>query len=111
MLKYPDGEWRKNKWTDNYKDETADTKMKNYWLFQWETEIVYSYIGYATVESNMMPKEIFRKIGRVVIFCIFCAIRIILILVADYYLSADGLVLLMFVCFIVFNLWAKAIKI
>ena len=36
MLKYPDGEWRDYlSWTDNYKDETTDTKMKNYWLFEW----------------------------------------------------------------------------
>ena len=47
MLQYPDGEWRRyDLWNDHYRDETPDAKMKNYWLFEWESSIIFSLIGY-----------------------------------------------------------------
>ena len=35
MMRYPDGELRKDSENNDYSDESAGTKMKHYWLFRW----------------------------------------------------------------------------
>ena len=45
MLKYPDGEWHYDDIKNDYSDETVDAKMKYYWLFDWETSTLFSFLG------------------------------------------------------------------
>ena len=45
MLKFPDGEWRTPFKNNDYSDETAESKMKFYWLFEWESSVVFSFVA------------------------------------------------------------------
>ena len=35
MLTYPDGEYRVDSVRNDYSDESGDSKIKYYWLFDW----------------------------------------------------------------------------
>ena len=61
MLKKPDGELR-SEWfgKNDYSDQSSESKMKYFWLFQSHSPIVFSYLGQALSEAVVMPSNFIR---------------------------------------------------
>ena len=51
--------------------------MKYYWLFDWESSILFSFMGHAMLESLIMPKESVRCFVRNLLLVIMWLLRII----------------------------------
>ena len=84
MVKYSDGEFRDDTLSNDYSDVSTDSKMKFYWLFDFQSSIILTLIGTALIEIIMFPSDTVRKIVRLCLFGTLLGYRIFLILVLNY---------------------------
>ena len=84
MLTYDDGEYRNDSKKNDYSEETTDAKMKSYWIFDWESSVLVSYLAHILLEILIKPDDFIRKSIRLVLLGVFVGYRIFTILVLDY---------------------------
>ena len=107
MLKHADGEWRDIDVNNDYSDETVESKVKYYVLFDWYTSVVFSFLGTAMIEVLIMPKEWIRYFTRLLFFFVLIAARLIGYLILDRFLYFTYLMFLTLAAF--FIVWFVAL--
>ena len=81
--------------------------MKYFWLFEGETEILFSYIAQAMVEVLIMPSDLLRKFIRIGLLFVFWSIRIGTLLVFDVRLGFTEVAVFMVIFIFIF--WAASL--